>query len=67
MYGKQWEASGSDNFVVGVEINQTAIVGHHHAMKEIQLLEAYVENPTYDTTRVTRKNPLSGGDYYLSF
>jgi hypothetical protein len=36
-------------------------------MKEIQLLEAFVENATLETTRITRKNPDAGDNYYLSF
>lgn len=46
MYGKHWEHHGSDHFVVGVEIEQTAMANHHHAMKEIQYIEATVENAT---------------------
>ena len=33
--GETAEAAGADYFSVAVEIEQTAIVGHHHAMKEI--------------------------------
>lgn len=35
MYGKHEERWHADNFVVGVEIVQSAMVDHHHAMKEI--------------------------------
>jgi hypothetical protein len=30
-----YEGGGSDHFVIAVEIEQTDVVGHHHAMKEI--------------------------------
>lgn len=67
MYAKHWEHHGSDHMVVGVEINQTAIVDHHHAMKEIQYIEATVANQTYDTMRITVGNPSASGKYYLTF
>jgi len=67
MYGKHFETHGSDHFVVGVEIEQTAMVDHHHAMKEIQYIEATVENATYDTMRITVQEPSKGGKYYLTF
>jgi hypothetical protein len=35
MYAKHEERWGNDHFVVGVEINQTNMTNHHHAMKEI--------------------------------
>jgi hypothetical protein len=67
MYSKHYESHGNDHFVVGVEINQTSMVNHHHSMKEIQLIEAYVENATQEVTRVTQTKPNAGGNYYLSF
>lgn len=30
-----YEGGGGDNYVVGVEINNTNMTDHHHAMKEI--------------------------------
>jgi hypothetical protein len=42
------------------------MVGHHNAMKEIQLVEAYVEDPDFDTTRITRMSPNDGSQYFLS-
>lgn len=35
MYAKHEERWGNDHFAVGVEINQTNMTDHHHAMKEI--------------------------------
>jgi hypothetical protein len=70
MYGKHYERWGNDNFVVGVEIEQpeeTAIVDHHHAMKEIQYVEAGVADPKFDTIRITVGNPAAGGKYYLNY
>jgi hypothetical protein len=36
-YMEAWhlEGSGTDHFAAAVEIEQSAITGHHHAMKEI--------------------------------
>lgn len=67
MYAKHWEHHGSDHMVVGVEINQTAMVNHHHAMKEIQYIEATVANQTLDTMRITIGDPSASGKYYLTF
>ena len=33
------EETGSDHMSTGVEFEQTAIVNHHHAMREIQELK----------------------------
>lgn len=67
MYAKHMEYHGSDHMVVGVEINQTAMVGHHHSMKEIQYIEATVANQTLDTMRITIGDPSASGKYYLTF
>jgi hypothetical protein len=39
--GGTFEWGGGDHFSVAVEIEQTntSVVGHHHAMKEVQYLE----------------------------
>jgi hypothetical protein len=39
--GGTFEWTGGDHFSVAVEIEQTntSVVGHHHAMKEVQYLE----------------------------
>lgn len=67
MYAKHWDNHGSDYMTVGVEINQTTMVNHHHSMKEIQYIEATVENATYDTMRITHGDPSASGKYYLTF
>lgn len=65
--GRHYEASGGDNFAVGVEINQTAIQDHHHAVKEVQYVSAYIKDPDYEITRITVTGVSSGGSYYLNF
>lgn len=65
--GSHFEGGGGDNYVVGVEINQTEMTDHHHAMKEIQYISIAPENPSFDTCRVTVTNPTDDGTYYLRF
>lgn len=59
------ERTGNDHVTVGVEIEQTAITGHHNSMKEIQRLSINVTN-NLDTTRLTIEN-ADGKDYKLNF
>lgn len=40
--GRHLEGGGGDNYAVGVEINQTTIENHHHSIREIQYVEAYI-------------------------
>jgi hypothetical protein len=35
MYTKHYEGTGGDNLALAVEINQTAMTGHHHSIKEV--------------------------------
>jgi len=65
MYGKHRESWGGDHFVVGVEIQQSAMTDHHHAMKEIQYLEVKPGEGNREVTRVNVTNPSLGGKYYL--
>ena len=62
------EYNGGDHMTTGVEFEQTAIVNHHQAMKEIQELKIStdqtkertiieVKNPDDGSFRVTFKNP----------
>ena len=62
------EYNGNDHMTTGVEFEQTAIVNHHQAMKEIQELRistdqtkertiVEVKNPDDGSFRVTFKNP----------
>lgn len=67
IYGRMFENYGGDHFAVGVEINQTAIENHHHAIKEVQYIEMSVKDPRYDTTRITVQGANNTGSYYLSF
>jgi hypothetical protein len=63
------EGSGNDHFTVAVEINQTnstnvtEMVGHHHAMREIQYVGIHT-NDNRDTIRITIENP-DGGEFKL--
>lgn len=62
-----FEWTSGDHFSVAVEIEQTdtSVVGHHHAMKEVQYLE--VESAqVFETTRITIENP-DDGKYLLVF
>jgi hypothetical protein len=65
------EYNGGDHMSTGVEFEQTAIVNHHHAMKEIQELRIFtdqtkektiisVKNPDTGSFRVTFKHPNTG-------
>jgi len=64
---KHYEGGGGDNYVVGVEINNTNMTDHHHSMKEIQFVSVAVKDPKFEQTRVTVTNIDLGGTYYLSF
>jgi len=57
------ESRGGDHFTVAVEIEQTEIVGHHHALREVQYLGIHT-NDYRDTVRFTIDNP-DGGDFKL--
>lgn len=53
------EGTGGDHFSVAVEINQTEIVGHHHAIREIQYVGIKSQDQR-DTIRFTIDNPDDG-------
>jgi hypothetical protein len=63
------EGGGNDHFSVAVEINQTnstnvtQMVGHHHAVREIQYVGIHT-NDFRDTIRITIDNP-DGGEFKL--
>lgn len=59
------EYTGGDHLSVAVEIEQTTLANHHHAMKEIQQLGIGIDN-NKDTTRITVEN-ADGGLYILNF
>jgi hypothetical protein len=57
--GLHYDYNGNNHFSVGVEIEQTAIVDHHHAIREVQHL--YVSPDTvFDTIRLTIENMDTG-------
>lgn len=58
------EGGGGDHVSVAVEIEQTAVVGHHHAIKEIQYLGIDTANKR-DTMRITIEN-VDEGQYILT-
>jgi hypothetical protein len=70
MEGRYLNSGGAGHFSTAVEIEQSAVVGHHHAMKEIQELKvttaqtkekAYVQvmNPDDKLYILTFKNPTT--------
>jgi hypothetical protein len=65
LLGKYVERTHSDHFSVAVEIEQSAVHGHHHAMKEIQEISAIGE-VKYEHTRITVTNP-DNNKYLLIF
>jgi len=50
---------------VGVEIEQDEIVGHHHAIKEVQMISIEPEQ-LYDTTQINFTEP-DGGTVIFAF
>jgi hypothetical protein len=61
------EGTGSDYLTVGVEIERdnSSAPGHHHSVKEVQMVEARIER-NKDTVRVTIDNP-DNGNFLLNF
>jgi len=57
--GLHYDYNGNNHFSVGVEIEQTAMTDHHHAIREVQHL--YVNPETkFDTIRLTIANMDTG-------
>jgi hypothetical protein len=63
--GQHLEGNGGDHFAAAVEIEQSEIVGHHHAMKEIQYVSVQAEQ-TYELTRINITNK-DDGQFLLLF
>lgn len=59
------DGSGSDHFAAAVEINSTALPGHHHSMKEIQYIKLEPAQQ-FDTTRITITD-IDSGAFILVF
>ena len=57
---KHYNRFDDDSFSVAVEIEQTEIVGHHHAIKEIQKIGVVPINAEKDTIRITITNMDTG-------
>jgi hypothetical protein len=57
--GYHYDYNGYNHFTVGVEIEQTAVVGHHHAKREVQLLTVQPDT-TFESIRMTITNMDSG-------
>lgn len=51
---------------MAVEIEQTAMTGHHHAIKEIQTIGVYVGETNKDTIRIKIEN-MDSGKFKLAF
>jgi hypothetical protein len=60
-----YEATGGDHMAVAVEIEDTGFVGHHHTMKEVQMV-TLESAQVYEVTRFTVTNP-DDGEYILIF
>lgn len=60
-----YSAWGNNFYSLGVEIEQTDMEGHHHAIKEIQTIGVEPKQQ-YDTIRITVEN-LDDGSYSLVF
>jgi len=50
------DGDGGDHFSVGLEIEQTAISGHHHAIREVQEIGINVTQ-NHELTKITVNNP----------
>ena len=61
-----YNSEGGDSFSVAVEIEQTAMTGHHHAIKEIQTIGVYVGETNKDTIRIKIEN-MDSGTFKLAF
>ena len=59
------EYTGTDHHAVSVEYEQADTAGHHHAGKQIQLLEVNPEN-TVEKFNITVEN-ANGGSYQIRF
>jgi hypothetical protein len=66
-YMEAWhlEGSGTDHFAAAVEIEQTAITGHHHAMKEIQYISVEADQ-VFESTRINITN-IDTGNFIVVF
>jgi hypothetical protein len=65
MEGRYLNHGGRGSFSTAVEIEQSTVVGHHHAMKEIQELKVTTAQ-TKEKATVTVMNPDSK-HYILTF
>jgi len=54
-----YDYNGNNHFSVGVEIEQTAMEHHHHAIREVQHLTMQPES-LFDTIRLTIENMDTG-------
>lgn len=60
-----YDGTGSDHFSVGLEIEQTAVTNHHHAIREVQEVGINVTT-NFEKTRITVNNPDST-KYFIMF
>lgn len=73
IYARHREWTGSDNFGVGLEINQTAvnndsyIANHHHAMKEVQYISLGNPDAQFEVFRITVDGFNGDGTYVIRF
>lgn len=58
--GLHYDYNGYNHFTVGVEIEQTAMVGHHHAKREVQYLTVQPTDTVFESIRMTITNMDTG-------
>jgi hypothetical protein len=64
--GLTYNDEGADSFSVAVEIEQSSMTGHHHAIKEIQKIGVHVTETNRDTIRITIEN-MDSGNFRIAF
>jgi hypothetical protein len=63
--GRHIERTWSDHFLVSVEVEQTAVVNHPHAMKEIQYVEVKADT-TFEMSQIIINN-VGAGTFKMVF
>lgn len=58
--GLHYDYNGNNHFSVGVEIEQTAMAHHHHAIREVQHIMVTPGDKKFDTIRLTIENVDTG-------
>jgi hypothetical protein len=59
MEGRHLERTWTDHFIVSVEVEQTSIIGHPHAMKEVQYVEVKADT-NFEKSQIIINNVGAG-------